>query len=167
MNISKYFWGLNKKSLNQVKIIIKNPKHPNFIPRIVTLLSRCDQPKELFSIIPKIDFIEAWPKIKMHWLKLERESEFRDWWQTIYEGLLRKYKSKESVPKGWPARLFLNIGKILREARIQKGLSQKELSLIIGIEQSDISKIEKGKKNITLGTLSRLCKALGIKKIDM
>ena len=167
MNISKYFWDLNKKALRQTQKIIRNPKHPRFIPRITTFLSRCDRPRELFSLISKRDFVETWPKIRAYWLKLAQESDFRDWWETIYEELLEKYKFKHKVPKGKPATLFSNIGRTLRETRIQKGLSQKELSLIIGMKQPDISMIEKGKKNITLGTLSRLSKVLEIKKIDI
>lgn len=167
MNIAKYFWDLNKKALNETQGIIKNPKHPRYIPRMIVFLSRCDQPKELFSLISKRAFVETWPKIRAYWLKLERDSDFRDWWETIYEELLRKNKFRDKSPKGKPSILFSNIGNAIREARIQKGLSQKEMALIVGMEQPDISIIEKGKKNITLGTLSRLCKVLEIKKIDI
>jgi len=55
----------------------------------------------------------------------------------------------------------------IRDARIQKGLSQKQLALRIGMKQPDISRIEEGKKNITLFTLTRLCKVLGIEEIDI
>ena len=167
MNIAKYFWELNKEALRETKKIIKNPHHPRFIPRIITFLSRCDQPKELFSLISKRGFVKTWPKVRAYWLKLGQESDFRDWWETIYEELLGKYKFRYKRPKGKPSASFSNIGRTIREARVQKGLSQKELSLIIGMKQPDISIIEKGKKNITLETLSRLCKVLEIKKIDI
>ena len=167
MNISKYFWDLNEKALRDTKAIIMSPTHPRFIPRIITFLSRCDQPKELFSLISQRGFIEIWPKIRAYWLKFGQESDFRDWWETIYEELLGKYKSTHKGPAGKPSALFSNIGRTIRKARVQKGLSQKELSLIIGMRQPDISIIEKGKKNITLETLSRLCKVLEIKKIDI
>lgn len=167
MNIAKYFWDLNEKALRETKSILQNPRHPKFIARIVTMLSRCDRPKELFSLLSEREFIKNWPKIRAYWVKLMRESNFRDWWQTIYEELLEKYKFKQKRPKGKPSILFSNIGKTIKEARVQKGLSQKELSLIIGMKQPDISIIEKGKKNITLETLSRLCKVLEIKKIDI
>ncbi len=167
MNISKYFWDLNKNALRQTQGIIRNPKHPRFIPRITVFLSRCDRPRELFSLISKRGFVETWPKIRAYWLKLAKESDFRDWWETIYEELLGKNNFRHKSPKGKPSILFSNIGRVIREARIQKGLSQKEMALIIGMKQPDISMIEKGKKNITLGTLSRLCKVLEIKKIDI
>lgn len=167
MKISKYFWYLNEKAFRETKRIIKNPKHPRFVSRMVTFLSRCDQPKELFSIISKEDFIEAWPRIRAHWIRLTRESDFRDWWETIYEQLLEERNLGEKKPKGRPAGLFLKIGRMLKEARIQRGLSQKELAFRVGMKQPDLSIIEEGKKNITLETLSRLCKILGIKKINI
>ncbi len=167
MIISKYFWDLNEKALKETMAILKNPGHPKFAGRMITLLSRCDQPKELFSLLSKKEFITAWPKIRTYWVKLIRESDFRDWWETIYEQLLEERNLGENRPKGRPASLFLKIGRMLKEARIQKGLSQKELAFSVGMKQPDISIIEEGKKNITLGTLTRLCKILGIKKIDL
>ena len=58
-------------------------------------------------------------------------------------------------------------GRVIKEARIGKGLSQKQMPLAARMKQSDISRIEEGKKNITLFTMIRLCKILGIKKIDL
>ena len=167
VNISKYFWDLNQTALKETKKILRDPRHPKFIPRIVTFLSRCDKPKELFSVIAKKKFIEIWPKIRVYWMRRERLSNFRDWWQTIYEQLLEEYKLRIRKTKGRPPVFFQKLGRVLREARIKKGLSQKELALHIGMRQPDISRIEEGKENITLYTLLRLCKVLEIKKIDM
>jgi transcriptional regulator with XRE-family HTH domain len=61
---------------------------------------------------------------------------------------------------------FLKIGKLIKKRRIEKGWSQQELAYRVGINQPDISKIEEGKKNITLITLFRICKVLGIRKIE-
>jgi len=164
---SKYFWDLTTKALKETEKIINNPKHSKFIPCMVTLLSRCHRPKELFSLISQETFVKHWPRIKSYWKKIAPYSDFRDWWQTIYERLLekegydkyRKFKRKSSE-------IFLKIGKVIREARIQKNLTQKELGVQVGISQPDISMIEEGKKNITIETLFRLCKVLGIKKIE-
>lgn len=46
------------------------------------------------------------------------------------------------------------------EARDKSGLSQKELSKLTGIDQSDISKIERGVANPSVNTLDRIAKAL-------
>ena len=144
-----------------------NPMHPKFPGRMVTLLSRCQEPKVLFSLIPKKEFFAAWPKVKSYWGKIARQSEFRDWWETIYEELLYKYQSKQKKPSGKSPALFSEIGALIKEARVRKGLSQKELARMVGMKQPDISTIEEGKKNATLGTLFRLCNILGIKKINI
>ncbi len=167
MNISKYFWNLNDRALKETKHILQNPQHPKFSERMVTLLSRCDVPKEVFSLISKKEFIKAWPQIKSYWVKLSRESDFRDWWETIYEQLLEGHNIKKKKPKGEPAGSFIKIGALIKETRIKAGLSQKELALSAGMKQPDISKIEEGKKNMTLDTLMRLCKILKIRRIDI
>ncbi|MDP1853444.1 MAG: helix-turn-helix transcriptional regulator [Candidatus Omnitrophota bacterium] len=166
MNIAKYFWNLNDRALKEAKHILKSPQHPKFSERMVTLLSRCDQPKEVFSLISKEEFIKAWPGIKSYWVKLSRESDFRDWWETIYEQLLEGSNIKNKSLKGEPPASFIKIGALIKEARIKMGLSQKELAFNTGMKQPDISKIEEGKKNVTLETLLRLCKILKIRKID-
>lgn len=167
MNISKYFWDLNKKALKETGRVLKDPNHPKFLVRMVTFLSRCQQPKEFFSLISKKDFVKIWPKVKSYWVKIARESDFRDWWQTIYEQLLEEYTLKQKTAEGMPSHLFLKVGKMISKARLDKGLSQTELAFRVSMNQPDISKIEEGKKNITLETLARLCKVLEIKGIDL
>lgn len=49
----------------------------------------------------------------------------------------------------------------LIDAREKSGFTQKELSEKTGIAQGDISKIERGKTNVSLFTLSRLAKGMG------
>lgn len=163
---AKYFWDLNEKALRETGQIFKKPNHPKFASRVVTFLSRCQEPKELFSLISKESFVKVWPKVRLYWRKISPASDFRDWWQTIYEGLLEEQRFKYRKPKGKPSSLFLKVGKIVKEARIKKGLSQKELALTAEMSQPDISMIEEGRKNITLQTLFRLCKILEIKKIE-
>ena len=46
-------------------------------------------------------------------------------------------------------------------ARALSGLSQKQLAAITGIDQSDISKIERGAANPSVATLERIAGALG------
>jgi len=167
MKIAKYYWDLNEKALRETGNIFKHPAHPKFRARLVTFLSRCDRPKELFSLITREDFINVWPEARAYWLKISRDSTFRDWWETIYEQIVREQKAKNISPKGTPALAYLKIGKTIKETRIEKGLSQNELALRVGMKQPDISRIEEGRKNITIETLSRLCKVLEIKRIEL
>lgn len=55
----------------------------------------------------------------------------------------------------------LPFGDALCKARARAELSQKELSVLTGIDQSDISKIERGIANPSVGTLNRIAKAMG------
>jgi DNA-binding XRE family transcriptional regulator len=167
MNIRKYFWELNASALKETEETLRNSTHPKFTFRMITFLSRCQNPKELFKLLSKDEFIDIWPLIKNRWIKIARQSEFRDWWQTIYERLLERRKAKELKPKGEGSVLFKKIGRLIRETRIKKGLSQKMLATVVNMQQPDISKIEKGEKNITLQTLIYISKALNIKKINL
>ena len=163
---SKYFWDLNKTALKETADILKNPEHDRFQSRAIRILSRCQDPKELFSIIPKENFVKTWPKLRKYWVKIDKGSDFIDWWQTIYEEIL-KAQGKTKKVTGGPSSLFKGIGIKIREARIGKEMSQRDLALSVGMRQPDISKIEEGKKNITLETLARICKCLDIREIGL
>lgn len=52
------------------------------------------------------------------------------------------------------------IGDAISEARSKIGISQKELSLKSGIDQSDISKIERGVANPSINTIERIVNAM-------
>ncbi|MEZ0611968.1 helix-turn-helix domain-containing protein [Fibrella sp. WM1] len=53
------------------------------------------------------------------------------------------------------------VGALIREARKQKGLTQKELGEILGLSQSTIGEYEGGKQNLTIETLDKISAALG------
>ncbi|MFH1384777.1 MAG: helix-turn-helix transcriptional regulator [Candidatus Omnitrophota bacterium] len=167
MSIAKYFWNVNEKALRNIKSVLKDPDDATFNKHVVTLLSRCDKPKELFSVISKKRFIEIWPHVRRYWIKHERMSDFRDWWDTIYEELAHKGGRTYKKSRRCSSRVFHTIGRTIKEERIKKGLSQKQLAVRVGVKQPDISNIEEGKTNITLFMLFRICNVLGIKNIDI
>lgn len=55
------------------------------------------------------------------------------------------------------------VGMAVAEARARKGITQKELAELTDIDQSDISKIERGTANPSVGTLNRIAEALDSK----
>ncbi len=57
----------------------------------------------------------------------------------------------------------VKLGILLAVTRAEKGLTQSDLAKISGIDQGDISKIEKGIGNPTLGKISKLFDSLGAK----
>lgn len=63
--------------------------------------------------------------------------------------------------------LYRNIiGKRIQEIRIKKRLTQAELAALANIDQGNISKIEKGRYNITVELLARIADALGC-RVDL
>lgn len=55
-----------------------------------------------------------------------------------------------------------DIAYAISSAREEKGMSQKQLSQLSGVTQCDISRIEGGVANPTIGTLGKICKVLGL-----
>ena len=85
----------------------------------------------------------------------------------IYEALLDKYR-KRGVTFRKEAPFVKNplcakIGKEIRNIRRKQGLLQKELAKKLGVSQQFISRIEKGKENISLSTLNNISHTLGQK----
>lgn len=54
------------------------------------------------------------------------------------------------------------IGEAIRKARQAQHLTQEQLGDRIGVQRAQISRLEKGKSVITLPTMSKVFKALGI-----
>lgn len=54
------------------------------------------------------------------------------------------------------------VGEAIKKARLRQNLTQEELGEIVGVKRSQICKLENGKSSITLSTMSRVFKALGI-----
>ena len=52
--------------------------------------------------------------------------------------------------------------KAIIDARIKQNLSQKELSKLTGINQSEISKLESGERNPSIKLLQRLADGMGL-----
>lgn len=55
----------------------------------------------------------------------------------------------------------LELARVVAEARAKAGLSQKQVAALSGIDQSDLSKIERGIANPSISTLARIADALG------
>ena len=62
----------------------------------------------------------------------------------------------------------MELGQIIKDARIQKGLTQEELGNIVGLQKSAIAKYENGRVvNIKRSTLQKLAKALDLRGSDL
>lgn len=53
------------------------------------------------------------------------------------------------------------VGEAIKKARKARNMTQEELAVKIGVKRAQVSKIENG-KNLTLSTVSRVFKAMGM-----
>jgi transcriptional regulator with XRE-family HTH domain len=58
--------------------------------------------------------------------------------------------------------LALNFGKVIREFRKEKKISQEELGFQSNLHRTYIGMIERGEKNITLENIEKLSKGLDV-----
>lgn len=59
------------------------------------------------------------------------------------------------------------IGEAIRQARLSQHLTQEALGERIGVKRAQISKLEQGKSNITIPTMTRVFRALGIESASL
>ena len=62
---------------------------------------------------------------------------------------------------------IMKIGEKVKKVREAKGLSQKQVALSINMDQSQYSKVEKGKTDPTCSTLEKISKALGMELSEL
>ncbi len=55
------------------------------------------------------------------------------------------------------------LGDMIKQARKERNLTQTELGKLIGVQKSQISRLERNTKNVTLETILRVFKALKAK----
>ena len=82
------------------------------------------------------------------------------WDEELDIGTDTVYESGKTVRQGKP---FPGIAAsdAVMAARAERGMTQMELSELTGINQADISRIERGTANPTVGTLEKIAAALG------
>jgi transcriptional regulator with XRE-family HTH domain len=64
-------------------------------------------------------------------------------------------------------RILKRLGKKIKSLREKEGISQSQLAFECGISQVQVSRIETGEINTTVGTLSLISKVLGISIKDL
>jgi len=60
------------------------------------------------------------------------------------------------------ARVYFELGRLIREARDQRGLTQAELAASVGLTRTSVSNIEKGRQKMLLHSVYDFAGALGI-----
>lgn len=168
MNLKPDWLWDKRVTAGKAKRILSNPKGKHFLSLASLLLSRKNTPKEVFKgYLAPLDFLRYWSKIKRQMRKNRWNNPRIEFWQAIYERLKEKYAqkgvsvSKEVVALKPPHTFCKLIADKIRLVRKQKGLTQAELAQKLKISQQVISRIEKGRENISLLTLRRITQALG------
>ena len=57
--------------------------------------------------------------------------------------------------------LARKFGELVRRLRLERGLSQEEFAFRVGLHQTYVSRVERGERNVTIGTADRIAGALG------
>lgn len=164
-----WLWD-RKISLGDVKSIFKNESHPRFVEFAGLVLARNNIPREVFKeYIAPLVFCRNWQRIKKRMRRDNWNNPRIEFWQAIYENLWKKYKQKninfqpikiDSQPKNG---LSYKIAQNIINMRKQKGLTQKNLAKKLKISQQMISRIEKGRQNLSIATLKKIADSLGCK----
>jgi len=161
----EWLWD-RKITTQQVKQILKNPRHREFAQIASLLLARNNEPRQVFNeFLDPLIFCRQWQRLKKRMRRDKWNSQRIAFWESIFEKLKEKYK-EEGVSlrqkSGRPrSSVCHKVGGKLHKIRTEKGLSQKELAKKLSISQQIISRIEKWKENVSLITLNKITQALG------
>lgn len=147
----------------RVREILKNENHPQFDIYAEKLFSRVNEPKMAFSIVDKVTFCKKWPSIKKR-MKKDRWLENRVvFWQTIYErvyeGLRESGIKIRSVQETDIPAQRLKLSQQIRDIRMKLGYTQGGIAKRLGVIQQYVSKIETGRENVSVDTLTRIADA--------
>ena len=63
--------------------------------------------------------------------------------------------------------VLVKFGQRVREERLKAGLSQEQLAADAGLHRTYIGMIERAEKNLTLGNIDKIAKALGLTIKDL
>lgn len=149
----------------EIEKIFSDKDNPKFISLAAVLLSRKNSAQEVFKdYLRREDFYIFWSKIKKQMRKNSWNDPRIEYWQAIYDTLKKVPDLADLKQVEFEKPLFAlckEIGLKIKKMREKSGLTQKKLADKLGISQQIISRIEKGKQNISLETLNNICGSLG------
>ncbi len=63
--------------------------------------------------------------------------------------------------------LARRFGELVRRLRSEQGYSQEEFAFRVGLHQTYVSSVERGERNVTIGTADKIARALGTTLSEM
>ena len=163
---NNWLWD-RKIPASKIDSILKDDNHERFAEIAALLLSRNNVPREVFdNYLDKKIFFKNWPKIKKNMRRNNWNDHRITFWQAVYEQLTKMFKEEGvKIPlrrhKPPTSEICLTVGKKIKKLREEARLTQKGLSEKLCISQQVVSRIERGRDNVSLGTLQKFSKALG------
>jgi len=91
-------------------------------------------------------------------MKTEKNIDFKS-----FDELKDKYLGKEGTSKRDQYEFDLKLdvlGEMIKQIRKERNLTQEQLGDLIGVKKSEISKLERSARNMTLGTVMKIFKGL-------
>ncbi len=85
---------------------------------------------------------------------------------TTLDQVTDKYIGKTGTPERDQFEFELRIdlvGEMIKRARKEQNLTQEELGKLVGVQKAQISKLENGASNVTIGTILKVFEALKAK----
>jgi DNA-binding XRE family transcriptional regulator len=161
---SNWLWD-SRRTLAEVKRILKDPHHQQFDLYAEKLLARVPDAAVVLALMDEVAFCQRWPMLKR---RLQRDRWLSNrvvLWQTLYERLLTKFQAQgirirtPQAVRVPPSRRHL--AQHLRAIRLRLGYTQRDLAKRLGVIQQYVSKIERGYENISVDALTRFAAALG------
>ena len=158
MTRQNWHWDI---SLPETKIreILTREDDPRF-PRIAgVVMSRVEDPKEVFKLITPLAFCRRWRAIEREIKSDEWTKEKAAFWKSTYIKLSKELRNKgekirktEKIPLDSFTR---DVIVQIRKTRKRALMSQKELAEFMGCSQQYISGIEKGRERVSLEFLKK------------
>ena len=59
------------------------------------------------------------------------------------------------------------LGRNLRAWRTERGISQEKMAEIVGVHRTYMGALERGERNVSLKSVERLAKAVGVDALDL
>lgn len=162
-----WLWD-RKITAQRAQKILKDPQDRHFLILAALLLSRKNAPKEVFKgYLRPLLFLRHWNRIKRQMRKDRWNNPRIEFWQAVYERLKERYQEKgisfkrEVKPARPQDELCKKIADKIRVVRKEEGLTQGALAKKLKVSQQLISRVERGRENISLLTLKSIAEALG------
>ena len=161
MTRQNWHWDINLPE-TKIKQILTREDDPRF-PRIAgALVSRVEDPKEVFKLVTPLAFCRRWRAIEREIKSDEWAREKAAFWKATYLRLSKELRAKgEKIRQSERIQLDdfdKDLVVKIRECRKKTLMTQKELAGFMGCSQQFISNIEKGRDKPNLDFLKKLAR---------